>query len=492
MDVAAMCRFIRVVSVSLPGVSSRAPARGEGGGPGTPYIGINSADRGHLYTTEALDPLQEWDTQCCVVHVLSCVWCGCYPSRGLHGDGLAARAGYAHGYVWPWARKDKQWILFSFLVALALLLLLLFTSASASAPASVSPFAFAWSWRQCPCPCRLFLLSSSSSLFLFHVIVFSLYEPVCRPLSGKNSLIVTYGVTNSGKTYTMQGTVGDGGGVLPRTLDDLFAAIKPFHAKRGVFAPNRANGMVVQSQKKAEEARRIWRQENSSHGADDTFSGTLALDASVSVDGDCRYAIFVTFIEIYNEQVRLVDVVILYLAYLLPRARANGAAVSVFSHRQMPVAQVYDLLDVERQSSTLHPKKRRPKRTARDACGHTYVRNVTYKEVHSTAEAFEVLALGRANRRVAATTLNSHSSRSHSVFTIRLARAPLDESGAYVLREPRFVHVSECVLVDLAGSERTGRSQTSGHRLREASSINKSLMALGDCIKVGNRSLLAL
>ena len=37
-------------------------------------------------------------------------------------------------------------------------------------------------------------------------------------------LVFTYGVTNSGKTYTIQGTVKDGG-ILPRSLDIIFNSI---------------------------------------------------------------------------------------------------------------------------------------------------------------------------------------------------------------------------------------------------------------------------
>ncbi|EDO32132.1 predicted protein, partial [Nematostella vectensis] len=44
-------------------------------------------------------------------------------------------------------------------------------------------------------------------------------------VDGQNCLVFTYGVTNSGKTYTIQGTAKDGG-VLPRTLDVLFNSIQ--------------------------------------------------------------------------------------------------------------------------------------------------------------------------------------------------------------------------------------------------------------------------
>ena len=44
--------------------------------------------------------------------------------------------------------------------------------------------------------------------------------------------------------------------------------------------------------------------------------------------------------------------------------------------------------------------------------------------------------------------------------------------------------VSQLSLVDLAGSERIGRTKNTGDRLREASSINNSLMSLRTCIDI--------
>ena len=62
-----------------------------------------------------------------------------------------------------------------------------------------------------------------------------------------------------------------------------------------------------------------------------------------------------------------------------------------------------------------------------------YVNGAVEVEVKSTEEAFEVLYRGQKKRHVAQTQLNHESSRSHSVFTIRLVQAPLDHSGKEVL-----------------------------------------------------------
>ena len=46
-------------------------------------------------------------------------------------------------------------------------------------------------------------------------------------LDGENGLLFAYGVTNSGKTYTVQGGSGRGGeGILPRALDVVFNSVE--------------------------------------------------------------------------------------------------------------------------------------------------------------------------------------------------------------------------------------------------------------------------
>ncbi|CAG2121733.1 unnamed protein product, partial [Medioppia subpectinata] len=86
--------------------------------------------------------------------------------------------------------------------------------------------------------------------------------------------------------------------------------------------------------------------------------------------------------------------------------------------------------------------------------------------------------------RTAHTNLNSESSRSHSVFTIRVVQAPIDANGAEVIQDDRFLTSSQLSIVDLAGSERTYRTKNTDNRLREAGNINNSLMGLRTCIDI--------
>lgn len=97
-----------------------------------------------------------------------------------------------------------------------------------------------------------------------------------------------------------------------------------------------------------------------------------------------------------------------------------------------------------------------------DSSRNMYVSGATEVEVKSTEEAFEVLYRGQKVRHVAHTQLNRESSRSHSVFTIRLVQAPLDHTGKEVLQvrgcPPTVFHV--CLLDWIKGMEWMSASLT--------------------------------
>ncbi|KAG1772986.1 kinesin-domain-containing protein [Suillus placidus] len=105
----------------------------------------------------------------------------------------------------------------------------------------------------------------------------------------------------------------------------------------------------------------------------------------------------------------------------------------------------------------------------------TRVTDVNVMPLPSPASVTSLLRVANSRRTVAATLMNERSSRSHSVFTLRI-------SGTNT-------HTGESCegslnLVDLAGSERLNSSGAAGDkdRLKETQNINKSLSALGDVI----------
>ncbi|QRW17125.1 kinesin motor domain protein [Rhizoctonia solani] len=107
--------------------------------------------------------------------------------------------------------------------------------------------------------------------------------------------------------------------------------------------------------------------------------------------------------------------------------------------------------------------------------GKTTVTDVVVIPLTSPIQVLALLQRAHKRRTVAATLMNERSSRSHSVFTLRVTghNTHTGESCSGTLN-----------LVDLAGSERLSSSGAANHkdRLKETQAINKSLSALGDVI----------
>lgn len=91
-------------------------------------------------------------------------------------------------------------------------------------------------------------------------------------------------------------------------------------------------------------------------------------------------------------------------------------------------------------------------------------------------DIFDILHRGIQQRQTAETLCNKNSSRSHSIFTMKIMIKESSPDGEEVVRH------GQLNLVDLAGSECIGRSGAKNDRAREAGSINQSLLTLGRVI----------
>jgi hypothetical protein len=89
-------------------------------------------------------------------------------------------------------------------------------------------------------------------------------------------------------------------------------------------------------------------------------------------------------------------------------------------------------------------------------------------------EVMALLEQGSVNRTKSPTQANEHSSRSHAIFQINIRQT--DRIGS------QDVQVATLTLCDLAGSERASVTENKGMQLREGANINRSLLALGNCI----------
>ncbi|CAD6199177.1 unnamed protein product [Caenorhabditis auriculariae] len=103
-----------------------------------------------------------------------------------------------------------------------------------------------------------------------------------------------------------------------------------------------------------------------------------------------------------------------------------------------------------------------------------YVDDLTKMAVCSYNDICNLMDEGNKARTVAATNMNSTSSRSHAVFTIVLT-----QKKHCLETNLDTEKVSKISLVDLAGSERANSTGAEGQRLKEGANINKSLTTLG-------------
>ncbi|GAA5986956.1 hypothetical protein JCM10908_000968 [Rhodotorula pacifica] len=192
-------------------------------------------------------------------------------------------------------------------------------------------------------------------------------KPVVKAaLGGFNGTVFAYGQTASGKTHTMLGSPSEPG-IIPLAVDELFFHIHHQHSRRS-------------------------------------------------------YSLRVSFLEIYNEQLR-------------------------------------DLL------APAHPAAKGP-----EIVENGMVKNLEERAVSLPEEVLEVLKEGETRRRVGATDWNERSSRSHCVFIVTIESMSKTDGSA---------RTSKLNLIDLAGSESaTGQEE----RRKEGAFINKSLLTLGTVI----------
>ncbi|XP_030067465.1 kinesin-like protein KIF3A isoform X3 [Microcaecilia unicolor] len=208
------------------------------------------------------------------------------------------------------------------------------------------------------------------------------YNLTARPiidsvLEGYNGTIFAYGQTGTGKTFTMEGVraVPELRGIIPNSFAHVFGHI-------------------------------------------------------AKAEGDTRFLVRVSYLEIYNEEVR-------------------------------------DLLGKD-QTQRLEVKER-------PDVG-VYIKDLSAYVVNNADDMDRIMTLGHKNRSVGATNMNEHSSRSHAIFTITIECSEKGVDGNM------HVRMGKLHLVDLAGSERQAKTGATGQRLKEATKINLSLSTLGNVI----------
>ncbi|KAF5304400.1 hypothetical protein FQA39_LY19007 [Lamprigera yunnana] len=282
--------------------------------------------------------------------------------------------------------------------------------------------------------------SYSTQREVFNKVALPLLEDL---VNGKNGLLFSYGITGSGKTHTFTGEPSNPG-IIPTCINTLFNSVGDKQTQKYLVKLDRMNRFEIQSEKEALEE--VLQEANIKSGRN---VRKAASDRVVYInDGmtlntfnkNALYSVFISYTEIYNNV-------------------------------------VYDLLD-ESNAKFLQAKIVRV-----DAQKNMYVNGVVEIEVKSAKEAIDLFFIGQKHKRMAHTVLNAESSRSHSIFNIRIVALVKNLDGVEIPSQTNL-QIGQLSLVDLAGSERCSRTNNTGIRLKEASRINNSLMTLRNCIEI--------
>lgn len=154
------------------------------------------------------------------------------------------------------------------------------------------------------------------------------------------------------------------------------------------------------------------------------------------------------------------------LRELLSALSARRASLGIHSTLRLSAVEVFgdNVLDLLKEGEALGAWRGVAARAL--ASGHADM------PVGSAEEASALLLRAERTKRRAATAMNEHSSRAHTVLTLTLAQTSAD--GLEL--------TSTLCLADLGGSEQLKRSGATGERLREAVNINLGLLALKSCV----------
>lgn len=140
-------------------------------------------------------------------------------------------------------------------------------------------------------------------------------------------------------------------------------------------------------------------------------------------------------------------------------------------HRDFNLGVTYLEIYNENVQDLLH--KTGPLALREDGRAGVVVAGLKIVKIQSAEELLSLLAHGNRNRTQHPTDANAESSRSHAVFQVYVnVTNKLDGQVKQV----------KLSMIDLAGSERASATGCKGARFKEGANINKSLLALGNCI----------
>ncbi|RNA27631.1 Kinesin KIF19, partial [Brachionus plicatilis] len=111
-----------------------------------------------------------------------------------------------------------------------------------------------------------------------------------------------------------------------------------------------------------------------------------------------------------------------------------------------------------------------------DAKGGIQIAGISELVAETPQEVMYMLHKGNKERTQEPTKANKTSSRSHAVLQVNIKQRDK------VRLHSQEIRLGKLYMIDLAGSERAAQTQNTGKRMVEGAHINRSLLALGNCI----------
>ena len=145
----------------------------------------------------------------------------------------------------------------------------------------------------------------------------------------------------------------------------------------------------------------------------------------------------------------------------------NKSFITRMSYLEIYNEQVIDLLTTNPSSDGIM--------IVEDPNKGVIVPELTSFIVSDSNQVLNYIMLGNSRRTMGATGVNQFSSRSHAILEINVEQRISNKNKEEIIN-------GKILMVDLAGSERGGLEK--GIRREEGSNINKSLLALGNCINI--------
>ncbi|KAG5679506.1 hypothetical protein PVAND_009069 [Polypedilum vanderplanki] len=269
-----------------------------------------------------------------------------------------------------------------------------------------------------------------------------IYDQIVRPtlsnpFASTGATFASYGVSSSGKTFTILGGSDFTAGLVPRAITQIFTEFQNFIAEFPCVKVTRdeirelCDDDVESEMKTVDDFIFECAKLNKGKQLSNWSSKSIQENHNFSPkeEFEDRIYIWVSFVEIYNE--KITD--LLYNA----SSKSTFKTLKIYSNK-----------------------------------GNSYIPGLTWFFVSKIDDALNILKYGLSKVSYASTKINDHSSRSHTIFTINLIAE--NKSG---------FQYSSFKFCDLAGAEKSKKAGNVGERLKEAGGINNSLLVLGRCLE---------